>query len=95
MRNPTAEQIEALKAEWTDQFVRANPARPELRRFGDRIGRVITVNWSGKALVDFQDGGWYDIAASAANLIKVDPAEAKEKYDPTNNSNRAKPERQS
>ena len=54
-------RIEALRAEWTDQYVRANPARPELKRFGDIVGRVVTVNFNGKAIVDFQDGGWYDI----------------------------------
>ena len=39
MDNPTPARIEALKAEWTDQFVRANMSRPELSRFGDIVGR--------------------------------------------------------
>ena len=62
---------------------------PELKRFlkrhdkpaEDLLGRVITVNYNGKAVVDFQDGGWYDIAASEEHLTKLDPAEAKAKYD--------------
>ena len=87
-------RIEALRAEWTDQFVRANPDRPELRRFGDTVGRVITVNFNGKALVDFQDGGWYDITAAPQYLTKLDPAEAKAKYDPKVNSAQPIPEKQ-
>jgi hypothetical protein len=88
-------RIEALRAEWTDQYVRANQSRPELARFGDRVGRVVTVNWNGKALVDFSDGGWYDITASALYLQKVDPAEGKTKYDPKVNSAQPFPEKQS
>jgi hypothetical protein len=88
-------RIEALKAEWTDQYVRANLERPELRRFGDQVGRVVTVNWNGKALVDFSDGGWYDITAAPQFLLKVDPADAKAKYDPKANSAQPFPEKQS
>ena len=40
------------------------PERPELQRFKGIVGRVVTVNYNGKAIIDFQDGGWYDIAAS-------------------------------
>jgi len=93
MRNPSREQIERLKAEWTDQLVSVNAAQPELQRFEGRVGRVVTVNWSGKALIDFCDGGWYDIAASADFLTRVD-AETAKKYDPKANSAQAHPERQ-
>ena len=95
MNHISASRLEALQAEWTDHFVRANPGRPELKRFGDRVGRVITVNWNGKAIVDFQDGGWYDVPASAECLTKLAAEEAKGKYDPKANSNRAFPEKQS
>lgn len=88
-------RIEALRAEWTDQFVRANVERPELKRFGDRVGRVITVNWNGKALIDFSDGAWYDITASTLCLHKVDPAEGKARYDAKANSAQPFPEKQS
>src|SRR5262245_27951364 len=71
---PTPAEIEALKSAWTDQFVRVRPGRPELERFAGRIGRVITVNFNGKALVDFADGAWYDVAASETVLEMV-PAE--------------------
>jgi hypothetical protein len=88
-------RIEALRSEWTDQFVRVNPEQPELRRFGDTVGRVITVNFNGKALIDFQDGGWYDITAAPQYLTKLDPAEAKGKYDAKTNSAQPFPEKQS
>ena len=93
MITPTPEQIDALKAEWTDQYVKVNATKPELARFADRIGRVVTVNWSGRAIVDFGDGGWYDITASADCLTKVSADEAKGKYDPKANSAQPLPAR--
>ncbi|MBY0524222.1 MAG: hypothetical protein K2R98_12530 [Gemmataceae bacterium] len=85
---------DALKREWTDQYVVVNKDHPELKRFADRVGRVVTVNWSGKAIVDFADGAWYDITASTEFLTKVDAAEGKAKYDPSVNSAQVIPEKQ-
>jgi hypothetical protein len=87
-------QCEALKKEWTDQYVSINPVRPELTRFAGIVGRVVTVNYNGKAVIDFQDGGWYDITASELYLTKLDPAQAKAKFDFKANSNQAFPEKQ-
>jgi hypothetical protein len=92
---PAEARVEALKREWTDQFVEVNPERPELRRFTGIVGRVVTVNCGQKALVDFQDGGWYDITASTDFLRKLDPAEARAKYDAKANSAQPFPEKQS
>src|SRR5262249_23292095 len=86
---------EALRREWADQYVEVNAQRPELARFAGLVGRVITVNWNGKALVDFADGGWYDITASGEYLPKPDPAVAKDKYDATANSAQPYPSKQS
>ena len=85
---------EELKREWTDQFVEVNAERPELKRFAGIVGRVVTVNYNNKALVDFQDGGWYDITASPEYLKKLGP-EAKAKYDAKVNSAQPIPEKQS
>jgi hypothetical protein len=85
---------EALKREWTDQYVQVNPERPELKRFEGIVGRVVTVNWNNKAVIDFQDGGWYDITASTENLRKLDPAEAKAKFNAKANSAQPIPEKQ-
>jgi hypothetical protein len=88
-------RYENLKREWTDQYIEVNPDRPELRRFQGIVGRVITVNYNNKAVVDFQDGGWYDITASTEFLRKLDPAEAKAKYDAKANSAQPIPDKQS
>jgi hypothetical protein len=85
---------DALKREWTDQFVRVNPERPELKRFEGIVGRVVTVNWNNKAVIDFQDGGWYDITASSDYLQKLDPAEVKAKFNAKANSAQPIPEKQ-
>ncbi len=94
MNTAEAEYHEALKHEWTDQFVRVKPERPELKRFEGTIGRVVTVNWNNKAVIDFQDGGWYDITASTDYLQKLDPAEAKAKFNAKVNSAQPIPEKQ-
>ena len=91
---PADLRYEQLKREWTDQYVVVNPERPELRRFEGIAGRVVTVNYNNKAVVDFQDGGWYDITASTDYLRKLDPAEAKAKYDATANSAQPIPTKQ-
>ncbi len=77
---------EEIKREWIDQLVQVNPSHPELKRFEGIVGRVVTVNWSNKALVDFQDGGWYDITASPEYLTKVDSPEIKAKYQNVNSA---------
>jgi hypothetical protein len=92
--DPADLRYEALKREWTDQFVEVNPERPELKRFAGIVGRVITVNCNNKALIDFQDGGWYDINASPEYLRKLDPATAKAKYKSDVNSAQARPDKQ-
>ena len=93
MISQSVAQCEELKREWTDQYVTVKD-RPELRRFAGIIGRVVTVNYNGKAIIDFQDGGWYDITASEECLTKVDPAEAKGKYDAQVNSAQPIPDKQ-
>jgi hypothetical protein len=92
--DPANPHNEALKREWTDQFVEVNAERPELKRFAGIVGRVVTVNQNNKALVDFQDGGWYDISASEEYLRKLDPAVAKAKYKSDANSAQPIPDKQ-
>ena len=57
------------------------------------MGRVVTVNFNGKALVDFQDGGWYDISANTDCLTLVDQAEGAAKYKNVNSA-QVTPEKQ-
>ena len=103
--DPTAIGYEAIKQEWTDQYVEVVPDRPELQRFAGRVGRVVTVNCNLKALVEFatsekdpkagwvsEDGGWYDV--SLEHLRKLDPEVGKARYDPSANSAKAHPPKQ-
>jgi hypothetical protein len=83
-----------LTREWTDQYVTVKPECPELQRFAGIVGRVVAVNWNGKALIDFQDGGWYDISASGEYLTRVDPAEGKAKFNAKANSAQPYPDKQ-
>ena len=80
------EKFDELRNHWIDAYVRVNVNQPDLRRFGETVGRVVTVNYNGRALVDFQDGAWYDIPASEDYLIKLDPAEAEPKYKNVNSA---------
>jgi hypothetical protein len=87
---------EELKRVWTDWLVVARADKPELTRFEGKVGRVVTVNWAGKALVDFGDGAWYDVPASEEYLTPLaadDPNRAK--YDPKANSAQPRPDRKS
>lgn len=95
VRFPDFATVDRLKAAWTDKLVRVKPAaRPELARFEGRVGRVVTVNYGGRAVIDFADGAWYDVPDFESVLDEVtDPAEAK-RYDPTANSAQKLPARQ-
>jgi hypothetical protein len=87
---------EDLKRTWTDRLVMAKADRPELKRFEGKVGRVVTVNWAGKAIVDFGDGAWYDIPASEEYLTPLAPDDpSRAKYDPKANSAQAHPDRKS
>ena len=95
MRFPTYAEAEGLKRTWTDKYVRVKAGIPEYERFIGKIGRVVTVNYGGKAFVDFADGAWYDIPALPEYLEVVPDEEAKGKYDATANSAQKLPGRQS
>lgn len=80
------QHIEDLQRSWVDQYVTVNADQPELKRFAGIVGRVAAVNFNGKAIVDFQDGGWYDITASDRFLKRLDAAEGKAKYKNVNSA---------
>jgi len=92
---PSKAAVDDLKRTWTDKRVRVKPdARPELARFAGRVGRVVTVSYSGRAVVDFADGAWYDIPDFADALdVVTDEAEVGQ-YDATANSAQKLPARQ-
>lgn len=93
--DPADQRYENLKNHWIDKLVAVKAEFPELHRFEGLVGRVITVNRNNKALVDFADGGWYDITASEEFLtILEDTEENRKKYDGKMNSAQPFPEKQ-
>jgi hypothetical protein len=94
MAFPTFAEADELKRTWTEKFVRVKAGLPQYERFAGKVGRVVTVNYGGKALVDFADGAWYDIPASAEFLELLSEEDAKGKYDSTANSAQKLPARQ-
>ena len=95
MRFPEFDSVDALKRAWTDKIVRVKPGlRADLARFEGRIGRVVTVNYNGRAVVDFADGGWYDLADYAAVLEVVTDEVVAKKYDAGANRAQKSPARQ-
>jgi hypothetical protein len=87
--------VDQLKRTWTDRFVTVKAdARPELKRFEGKVGRVVTVSYSGRAVVDFADGAWYDVPQFENVLVEVTDDAEKKKYDATANSAKPKPGRQ-
>jgi hypothetical protein len=95
MKFPDKSTVDELKRIWTDRLVKVKPgARPELARFEGQIGRLVTVNYSGRALVDFADGAWYDVADFEQVLDVVTDETETKKYDPAANSAQKLPQRQ-
>ncbi len=90
----TSNPILSLQQRWTDQLVRIHGDHAEYSRFSEKVGRVITVNQLGKALIDFADGAWYDIPASEEYLEILNKEEFAKKYDQTVNSAQSHPNRQ-
>ena len=92
---PSQETVDHLKRVWADRLVKVKPgARPELVRFEGKVGRVVTVNYSGRAVVDFADGAWYDVPDFEAVLDEVTDEAERKKYDATANSAQKVPSRQ-
>lgn len=92
---PEAATVAGWKTSWSDKLVRVKPGlRPELLRFEGKIGRVVTVNFGGRAIVDFADGAWYDVHEFETVLEEITDDAERKKYDPTANSAQKLPGRQ-
>jgi hypothetical protein len=89
----TTEELNTLKWMWTDKFVKLAVSTGKLARFDSITGRVVTVNANGACLVDFQDGGWYDIAPSELT-IQPDQIAAAAHFQGKKNSAQKSPIRQ-
>lgn len=80
------ERIDKLKDQYTDQYVAVDASRPELARFKGVVGQVKTVNYNGRALVQFDadsNRGWYDIELDFLKVVdKPEPKPAEPKAKP-------------
>lgn len=66
------EHIEKLIQQYADQYVVVDASRPELARFKGLTGQVRMVNWTGRALVEFEgraDRGRYDIELDYLKVV--------------------------
>lgn len=96
MKFPDKTTVDQLKRLWSDKYVRVKPdARPDLKRFEGRVGRIVTVNYSGRAVVDFGDQAWYDVTDFENALEEVTDEAERKKHDATANSAQKIPARQS
>ena len=80
------QQIEKVKQQYTDKYVKVDGDRAELARFKDLVGQVKTVNMSGRALVEFMDYhlniGWFDIDLDYLKVVDKPAPKAKEEKKP-------------
>ena len=95
MEFPDEETVARRKRDWTDRYVTVVPGkRPELTRFEGKVGRIVTINAAGRAIVDFADCAWYDLPSFEDVLTVVTDETQIKKYDASANSAQKLPGRQ-
>jgi len=67
------EEVEHLNRQYAGKRVVVDARRPELARLAGVPGRIISINYNGQALVQFEgsDRGWHDIAPE---FLKLEPS---------------------
>jgi len=76
------EQVETLRGQYTDKYVVVVGDQADLARFQGMVGRVKTVNLSGRDLVHFVargDRGWYDLPVENLKVVDAPPPKPVEK----------------
>jgi hypothetical protein len=70
----TPERLEQLRRQYAGKRVAVDGNRPELARWANVPGRVVSVNGNGRCLVQFDeaDPSWHDIHPE---FIKLEPLE--------------------
>lgn len=66
------QEIEKLRQQYTDQYVVVDASQPEWVRFKDVVGQVKTVNFNGRALVQFDadsNRAWYDVDLGLLTIV--------------------------
>jgi hypothetical protein len=69
----SSEDLEKLKLRYAGRRVTVDARRPESARLAGLMGRVITINCNGFALVQFEgpNPGWHDIDPK---FLKLEPS---------------------
>lgn len=67
------DELEPQRRRYAGKRVLVDPQRPELARFANVPGRIVTINHNGQALVQFEgaDQGWHDIHPK---FLKLEPS---------------------
>jgi hypothetical protein len=75
----TSKELSNLKKTYTGQTIAVEAVRPELARWANVPGRVVTINGNGRALVQFEgaDQGFYDIDPDYLELAEKPADELK------------------
>ena len=66
-------RVEKLRTEYADQYVVVDAECPELARFKGMIGQVQTINYCGRALVQFDGNSnraWYDVGLDYLKVVE-------------------------
>ena len=66
------ERVEKLRLDYVGRYVVVHSDRPELAQSRNRTGRVISINFNGRALVQFDgaDTGWHDIELDYLEVVE-------------------------
>ncbi len=74
------ERVDKMRQEYTGQQVTVDDRREELVRFAGTLGRVKTINFNGRALVQFgdRDTSWHDIDMDDLKVVDTPEPEATE-----------------
>jgi hypothetical protein len=74
----STERIEKLKLEYTGRSVVVDSDRPALARWARQPGRVKTINYNGRALVQFEgaDQSWHEIELDDLKVVDTPSPES-------------------
>ncbi len=78
------ERVDKMRQEYTGQQVTVDDRREELVRFAGTLGQVKTINFNGRALVQFgdRDTSWHDIDMDDLKVVDTPEPQAIETESP-------------
>jgi len=87
------ERVDKLRLDYVGQYVVVHSDRPELAQAQNRTGRVVSINFNGRALVQFDgaDTGWHDIELDYLEVVERPRPEEEKPVEATAGRNGEKP----